>query len=64
VLGTTRFVDACLARVDDPILRSLPLVGGIDQMSDSTDVANPEGAQAARAFFHRAIRSPGGADPQ
>ena len=64
VLGATRFVDACLARVDDPILRSLPLVGGIDQMSDSTDVATLEGARAARAFFHRAIRSPGGADPQ
>jgi hypothetical protein len=30
VLEATRFVDACLARVDDPLLRSLPLVGGID----------------------------------
>ena len=32
VLGSGRFVDACLARVEDPWLRSLPLVGGIDQL--------------------------------
>jgi hypothetical protein len=38
VLGSGRFVDACLARVADPWLRSLPLVGGIDQFVDSTDV--------------------------
>ena len=38
VLGSGRFVRACLATVDDPWLRSLPLVGGIDQISDSTDV--------------------------
>ena len=38
VLGSARFVDACLARVEDDWLRSLPLVGAIDQWSDSTDV--------------------------
>ena len=38
VLGSGRFVDACLAEVSDPWLRSLPLVGAIDQLSDSTDV--------------------------
>jgi hypothetical protein len=38
VLGSSRFVDACLAQIDDPWLRSLPLVGAIDQWSDSTDV--------------------------
>jgi hypothetical protein len=38
VLGSFRFVDACLERVDDPRLRSLPLVGAIDQFVDSTDV--------------------------
>jgi Domain of unknown function (DUF4037) len=38
VLGSRRFVDACLARVDDEGLRRLPLVGAIDQWSDSTDV--------------------------
>jgi hypothetical protein len=38
VLGSGRFVDACLARVTDPWLKSLPLVGAIDQFADSTDV--------------------------
>ena len=38
VLGSSRFVDACLERVSDDWLRSLPLVGGIDQFVDSTDV--------------------------
>jgi Domain of unknown function (DUF4037) len=38
VLGSGRFADACLARVTDPWLKSLPLVGGIDQFADSTDV--------------------------
>jgi Domain of unknown function (DUF4037) len=40
VLGSGRFVDACLAEVSDPWLRSLPLVGAIDQTSDSTDVVS------------------------
>jgi hypothetical protein len=38
VLGSARFVDACLERVIDPWLRSLPLVGAIDQFVDSVDV--------------------------
>jgi hypothetical protein len=38
VLGSGRFTDACLAEVEDDWLRSLPLVGAIDQWSDSTDV--------------------------
>jgi Domain of unknown function (DUF4037) len=38
VLGSARFVDACLAHVQDERLRVLPLVGGIDQWVDSTDV--------------------------
>jgi len=46
VLGSGRFVEACLARVEDAWLRSLPLVGGIDQISDSTDVLSEP--QAAR----------------
>jgi hypothetical protein len=37
VLGSARFVEACLDRVHGPWLRSLPLIGGIDQLSDSTD---------------------------
>lgn len=54
VIGASRFADACLARVGDPLLRSLPLVGGIDQLADSTDMATPDAARAARAFFARA----------
>jgi Domain of unknown function (DUF4037) len=38
VLGSGRFADACLARVEDPWLRAQPLIGGVDQISDSTDV--------------------------
>ena len=38
VLGSCRFVEACLERVTDPWLRALPLVGGVDQFADSTDV--------------------------
>ncbi|HVR12267.1 MAG TPA: DUF4037 domain-containing protein, partial [Gaiellaceae bacterium] len=38
VLGSARFVDACLERVTDPWLKSLPLVGAIDQYVDSADV--------------------------
>ncbi|MDQ3671180.1 MAG: hypothetical protein M3364_01900, partial [Actinomycetota bacterium] len=40
VLGSGRFVDACLERVSDPWLRSLPLTGAIDQFVDSTDVSS------------------------
>jgi hypothetical protein len=38
VLGSARFVTACLDEVSDDRLRALPLVGGIDQLADSTDV--------------------------
>jgi hypothetical protein len=52
VLGSGRFVDACLERVADPWLRSLPLVGGIDQLADSTDVlSHPAVARRATAMY-------------
>ena len=38
VLMSGRFVDACIAEVTDPWLRSLPLVGSVDQVADSTDL--------------------------
>lgn len=57
VIGASRFVDACLASVDDPTLRSLPLVGGIDQLADSTDMATPRAARAARGLFDAVIRA-------
>jgi len=38
VLMAERFVQAWLEAVEDPWLRSLPLVGAVDQLVDSTDV--------------------------
>ena len=38
VLGSGRFVEACLECVTDEWLLSMPLIGGIDQHVDSTDV--------------------------
>jgi hypothetical protein len=38
VLMADRFVDLCLASLDDSELKSLPLVGSVDQVADSTDV--------------------------
>jgi len=52
VLGSTRFVDATLAQVQDPWLRSLPLVGGVDHFVDSTDVlSNAELARRLGAIY-------------
>ncbi len=52
VLGSGRFVDACLERIEDPWLRSLPLVGGIDQFADSTDVlSDPATARRAARIY-------------
>lgn len=55
VLGSGRFVDACLDRVRDPWLRSLPLIGAVDQFADSTDVLS-SGEVARRVS--RVIRRP------
>jgi hypothetical protein len=52
VLGSSRFVDACLERVRDPRLRALPLVGAIDQLADSTDfLSSPATPLARRAVY-------------
>jgi hypothetical protein len=52
VLGSSRFVDACLERVRDPRLRALPLVGAIDQLADSTDfLSSPTTPLARRALY-------------
>ena len=60
VLGSGRFVDACLERVTDPWLRALPLVGGIDQWVDSTDVlSHPATARRAAGMYDAwALRPP------
>jgi Domain of unknown function (DUF4037) len=58
VLGSARFVDACLERVSDPWLRSLPLVGAIDQFVDSTDVLSENKVfPEVRALYERWQRS-------
>jgi hypothetical protein len=52
VLDAGRFVVACLARVSDPGLRALPLVGSIDQFVDSTDVLSvAENARRLRGIY-------------
>ena len=52
VLGSSRFVDACLERVTDPWLRSLPPIGAIDQWVDSTDVLSESSmSPGARATY-------------
>ncbi|MGZ8734995.1 MAG: DUF4037 domain-containing protein [Acidimicrobiia bacterium] len=52
VLMADRFTDACVARVADPWLRALPLVGSIDQFADSTDVLQfPDRAGRLAALY-------------
>ncbi len=51
VLGSGRFVDACLERVSDRWLRSLPLVGAVDQFVDSTDVLSEPGVFPQTAWL-------------
>jgi hypothetical protein len=56
VLGSDRFVDACLTRVTDERLQALPLIGSIDQMTDSTDVLeNTDAARALRTLYDDAL---------
>jgi hypothetical protein len=52
VLDADRLVRACLARVDDPWLRALPLSGSIDQCVDSVDVLeHADVASVMRALY-------------
>ena len=52
VIFAQRFVTACLERVDDPWLRSLPLIGSVDQWVDSTDVlSKPAALQRLAAAY-------------
>ena len=52
VLGSSRFVAACLEQVTDPWLRSLPLTGAVDQWVDSTDVLSESSVfPGARATY-------------
>jgi hypothetical protein len=52
VLRAERFVATSLEAVHDEWLRSLPLVGGIDQFIDSTDVLEqPDAACRLREIY-------------
>ena len=52
VLGADRFVAAARAKVTDPGLAHLPLVGAVDQLVDSTDVlADPRLAARMRDYY-------------
>lgn len=52
VLMPDRSLELCLERIDDPMLRSLPLVGSIDQATDSTDIAShPARSAALRSWY-------------
>lgn len=52
VLGSGRFVEACLDRVEDARLRALPLVGAVDQLADSADaLSEPAALPAVRALY-------------
>ena len=52
VLGSGRFVDACLERIGDPGLRALPLVGSMDQLMDSSDVLSEPHVRAVAARLY------------
>jgi hypothetical protein len=49
-----RFSEACLATVDEPELRGLPLIGGVDQVFDSADILqNPRLYRRLVALYDR-----------
>jgi hypothetical protein len=56
VIGSSRFVDACIDAMGDNDLRGVPLVGGIDQIVDSVDVLSH--AQRARRLIILDVLSP------
>jgi hypothetical protein len=57
VLMADRFVDACLAEVSDPWLRSQPLVGSVDQFVDSTDALYTDRARRLGAVYESSSTS-------
>ena len=61
VLLADRFADACLATVQDRSLRALPLIGGVDQVVDSTDVLqSPPTCRRLAALYERPHTRPSG----
>jgi len=60
VLGAGRFAGACLATVTDPLLRSLPLVGNVDQAADSTDLLSDPSVARRLGPLYGGLGRPGG----
>jgi Domain of unknown function (DUF4037) len=59
VLNSARFVTACLEKLSDERLRALPLVGGVDQFADSTDVlAYPRTFEKLAATYRAWLEDP------
>ena len=54
VLMADRFTEALLATIDDPELRGLPLIGGVDQHSDSSDIQGEPSLFRGTAALYRA----------
>lgn len=53
VLDAHRFAHACFDAVEDPLLRNLPPVGAVDQLTDSTDVLSKAAVARRFAAFYR-----------
>lgn len=52
VIDGDRFAEACLERISDEWLKRQPLVGGVDQFADSTDVlSNAQRAQRLAGIY-------------
>lgn len=62
VLGAGRFAAACLDTVTDPLLRSLPPIGSVDQAADSTDVLSDPAVARRLAGLYRKSEEAGGGD--
>jgi len=52
VLGAGRFTDACRRAVTDTLLSTLPLLGSVDQLTDSSDLlASTDLSRRLRALY-------------
>jgi hypothetical protein len=58
VLPADRFTDALLATVQDGDLRRLPLIGAVDQHTDSTDVLQDPAVFCRTSAVHREVIGP------
>ncbi|MET7397934.1 DUF4037 domain-containing protein [Dactylosporangium sp. NPDC005572] len=64
VIDAGRFAAALTGRITEPALTGLPLIGGIDQYADSTDVlTRPALCQAIMAAAYSALRGPAPGGP-